>query len=129
MNVYRVLSTSVGHKVYGEEEKYYQDTGDGGNVLSCTGDYNKLDGGADCDDITCNGKKCYVDVRFRRPGRNGEFYICFVGPSWQRLAHGRLRLRGEAREPGQLWRKHRPPLRVFSVSNDFRYARTICFLR
>ena len=69
MNVYQVPSTSLGHKVYGEEGEYFQDTGDGGNVLSCTGDGNYVEGGADCDDITCNGKKCYVDVLFRRPGR------------------------------------------------------------
>ena len=71
----RVLSTSVGHKVYGEEEESYLDTGDGGNVLACTGDYNKLDGGADCDDITCNGKKCYVDVRFGARDATVNFII------------------------------------------------------
>ena len=43
----------IGHQVYGEEMLYYQDTGDGGNVMSCSGDANEMRGGASGDDMLC----------------------------------------------------------------------------
>ena len=73
MNVYRVLSTSVGHQIFGEEYYSWDDKGDGGNFLSCSGDNNKMDGGADCDEITCKGKSCAVSVRFAARGATVNF--------------------------------------------------------
>ena len=61
MNFYQVPSTSLGHKVYGEN--YYADIPDGGNVLSCSGDGNLMRGGRDGDDIKCVGNGCDVDGR------------------------------------------------------------------
>ena len=74
MNVYQVPSTSLGHKVYGEEGYYWYDTGDGGNFMSCSGDGNFMRGGADGDAINCEGNGCDID------GREGNDIITVVNP-------------------------------------------------
>ena len=74
MNVYQGLSTSVGHKVYGEEEYSWYDTGDGGNFMSCVGDGNFMHGGADGDSLYCEGNDCEVW------GRDGNDDISVVNP-------------------------------------------------